>query len=371
MESNTTEWEQLQSSVTTFSTLWGAKTLGQGVTNRIPVENNVYIISFEIFCFVIGLPLNLNMVWSIVTRETLNCSPRNMFVLGISVSSLAAFIQPMIEVIHFFAPSDLTCRVYAAVLSLPDCFLLMNIFLSLIDRYVALEYPLWHHSKMTVKMGVGVIIACFFLIIGLCKFVYIAQLVPLECKIVIIERMIMSWTLIVLFFLCLATRVMVYFQTKRILRKNYLLAVHVAPKKQANCCYSWLLKMCRHQNNRNLNDGPVQVQTEHPQLSEEAISRLEWDATKVLAFGVTSLLVLSFPLVAFFLFMFICRTWFDATGLCNRFSWLGGYFKQFAQVHGIYHPIMYMAWNKEFFTVPAFCIKRQIDLVDLVAISFY
>ena len=342
------EWEQqLQQSTTTVTPQWVAKTIDGAV--RAPMENNVYMIVFKILCIIIGLPLNLSMMWTIITRKSLHCSPRNIFVLGISFSSLAAFVQPLIEVIHFFAPSKLICQMYTSIMSLPDIFLLMNIFLSLIDRYIALEYPLWHRSKLTVKMAIGVIAAGFLVAIGLCRFVYIAQLIPLECKIVLYERTIMAWILIVLFVLCLVARVTVYFQTKRILRQSDLLA----PEADHSVgCFelSFLLKKGAA---RTSVIGPptIQIQLEHPRLSEETIFRLEWDATKVLVAGVTSLIVLSFPFVAFLLAMFICRTWFDALGYCNRFVWLGGYFKQFAQVHGIYHPIVFMARIK-YFSIP-------------------
>ena len=70
----------------------------------------------------------------------------------------------------------------------------------------------------------------------------------------------------------------------------------------------------------------------------------------MLALGVTSLLLISFPLVAFLAGMAICNSWFNSNAdYCNKtFGWLSPYLKQFGQFHGVYHPIIYMAWNEEF-----------------------
>ena len=350
------QWDE-QSAFTTRS--WFVKNV-DGASPRSPIrkiENNIPLFTFELISIVIGLPLNLNVVWTILRHKVL---PRHIFVLGIVFSSLTAFAKSTIEVIHYFVPSNITCYAYVSLMGLPDSFLLMATFLSLIDRYIALQHPLWHLSKVTCKMAVCAIIIGFILVTGICRFVYFAQIVPFQCSTPILERQISSSVLMVLFILCLIARVAVYLQTRKNLRQNELEIG--GGRWTAFSCTTSLCCCAFFQQNHPPNDSPAvadgdvgnnapdrhifRLELEHPRLSEETVNRLEMEATKVLVAGVTSLLVLSFPLVAFSLTMFSCRMLFDSGGYCNRFVWLGGYVHQFAQVHGIYNSIVYMAWYK-------------------------
>ena len=335
-------------------------------------EKNVSIIVFEIVCFLIGLPLNVSFICAILKRKTLHSSPRNIFVLGIAASSLSVFVQPTIEEIHYFSPSDVTCRAYLAVMGLPDCFLLINIFFSLVDRYVAFQYPLSHQSKMTVKLAVCTVVTGFLVTIGTCRFVYFAQLIPFECRISFRERSVTTWYLILLFLLSLAARVTVHLQTKRILMNQAdpsAVVIYSRTEREFGCFwrfgqYKASSSSSLHQpipeEGANQQRRNLEIQFDHQSASPETLHQLELKANKVLIAGVTSLLFFSFPLVAFMFSMFTCRTWFASFGYCNRISRIGGYVKQFTQLHAIYHPISYMAWNKDFTIIPACCCEEKV-----------
>ena len=130
----------------------------------------------------------------------------------------------------------------------------------------------------------------------------------------------------------------VYFQTKQILADNAVFSSSDNEPVDSAFCY-------------NSNEsGPRIIKVRirlGPRLSKNAIDRLEMEAAKVLVLGVTSLLLISLPLIAYLLGMTICNKWSNI--YCNdTYGWLSPYLKQFGQVHGVYHPIIYMAWSEKF-----------------------
>ena len=300
------------------------------------MSSNLNLVVFEILCCTIGIPPNLFIAFCILRSGRMRSKARYIFLLGVILSNFISFVRLIIDVCYFFWPSDLTCKVFVAFAVLPDAVLLLNSFFSLVDRYVAIRFPLWHRSKVTVSLAISVIICGLLLQIGTLKFMYIAQLVPMRARMRSMETNAAFWSILIPFVLCFGARISVYIQTRRILDANAAgmdnLETHVV--------------YYAHDSSNNKPSIRVRL---GQRLSQKAISKLEIEATKVLAFGVTSMLLISFPQIVYMICMEICRRVLYSNGYCSdSFGWLIPYLKQFGQIHGVYHPIINMVLNKEF-----------------------
>ena len=131
--------------------------MGENVTSTLvkfifrpssPINRDLWFIILKLILSSTGIPLNLLMAFSILRLRRFRCKPRNIFLLGISVSDLIACIPPMIEIVDYFfllpppentlnrsGASLVNCQVYVWMRGLPEMFLLFNTFFSLTDRY--------------------------------------------------------------------------------------------------------------------------------------------------------------------------------------------------------------------------------------------
>ena len=305
-----------------------------------PLNTSLHLIVFEIVCCVLGIPLNVMVPFSILRSRRMYRKPRNIFLLGVIASNFCSFSRSIINICYFFWPSDVTCKVFVALSVLPDAFLLLNSFFSLMDRYVAIRCPLWHRAKVTVPLSISVITFGFILEMGTLKFMYVARIVPLRAKMGRLEMTAAFWNLVIPFVLCFAARVTVYIQTRRILAENCTISVNNES----------MMEMRRNDDHIELATSGVARSIQlGPRIAQKTINRLEIEANKVLVIGVTSLLLISFPLVAFQILMVACISYHGSAEYCSvSFGWLTPYLKQFGLVHGVYHPIIYMAWSQEF-----------------------
>ena len=185
-----------------------------------PIRTNLGLVAFEIICCILGIPLNLMVTASILRSRRMNRKPRNIFLLGVVVSNFCSFIRSIVDICNFFWPNDLACKVFMSVAVLPDAFLLLNSFFSLVDRYVAIGHPLWHRSKVTSSLAISVITFGFLIQTVILKFMYITQMVPLRARTKSFERTVNLCSLAVPFVLCFVARVTVYIQTRQILADN-------------------------------------------------------------------------------------------------------------------------------------------------------
>lgn len=84
-------------------------------------------------------------------------------------------------------------------------------------------------------------------------------------------------------------------------------------------------------------------------VTRSTLSRLEMEATQTLIAGVTSLLVLTFPLLVYFVVLFSCRSWYDQE--CPTVLNLSPYFVELWIIHAVFSPMMYLIRNSELASV--------------------
>lgn len=182
----------------------------------------------------------------------------------------------------------------------------------------------------------------------------------MTCRIHLIERKIMGWSLWILFGLCLLGRIVIYLQNRRLILSSNQRVQQVAaitdhePSTNNNQQASTDNQPSTSTNKQNnyqmaiiLKDRPLSRI-----ISEERTIRMEQESRRSLAAGLTVLILLNCPLMIFTVSMNVCRTWFSVPSdpkFCYRFTWLVDYFKQLSQIHGVFYPIMSWACDHEIF----------------------
>ena len=91
-------------------------------------------------------------------------------------------------------------------------------------------------------------------------------------------------------------------------------------------------------------DGRVRIH-----VTRSRLSRLEIEATQTLIAGVTSLLVLTCPLLIYFVVLFACRSWYQEE--CPNVFNLAPYFLELWLIHAVFSPVMYLIRNSELSSV--------------------
>lgn len=336
---------------------------------------NFFLIVTKLICSLIGIPLNVLIAIAIIRLRRLHSKPRHIFLLGIILADLYAFVPIIIQLTYWNIPIESVCEAYVAVVGLPYSILLLNMLLALVDRYVAIKKPMWHRKKVTVRR-VG---CCLLLgsasVTFVLKFLYIFGLAPLRCEIRHIHNKVLGWIRIVLFTSCIIINFIVYRQSRTLLQESRTLDPLKSAKKMR---ISYLKNRFIGENNDEIIDvdrnndiiiEPTQPATEEIEtqnaaaatvsvandpsssmtihVNSETLSRIELEATRTLVAGVTSLFVMASPLIIYFLAENSCR-FFSNNLECNRFIWVAPYLKELGLLHAVYNPLIWLLRNNEF-----------------------
>lgn len=324
-----------------------------------PIYLNPFILLVHLICCIFGIPLNSFIAGLILHKQRLRTKPRNIFLLGLVLSNLSAFIPILIEFAYFHFPTNAElCHIYVAVVGLPFVLFLSNLLLALADRHTAIAHPFWHRKKVTVRRA-----AFWQIIVSICisviyKFVYITRLVTLDCEVHLVQVRILSIILVILFSTCIVAQIIVYRQTKSILT-NY---VTIRSNRRGTPIRNTRANMDETNNMGTANRTSVQENQQQNQsplpvngisvvsesvstqlqfkvhMSEQSVSLLEIEATRTMIASVTSLTILTGPFILFSLTVFTCRLCCDKF-VCSSFSWLAPYFKELLVIHAVYHPL--------------------------------
>lgn len=299
----------------------------------------------------VGVPLNTAAIILTLCRQCVNkIRPRNVFLLASFFSNLTIFIPSLLEIAYYFFPSvDLICTAFVATAGLSELCILQSTLLSLIDRYLTIQCPLWHWNKFTAPWATFWIILSFILGVLVIKFVYIFGIYQLGCHIHFVSNRILGISIGILFVLCLIGRVIVFIQTRTLLRNAT--AHHQADGEMVELHdlngADGQQRFGDNTNDKNIDlplVGVVRHQT--ARMDAESLRRLEGGATKTMVAGVTSLFLFTFPRLAFYLIINICKA--NSLDRCSRnLVPTIPYFKQLGLLYAIYHPIIHMYWNKE------------------------
>ena len=355
-----------------------------------PIEINFlfFIITKVLSCF-IGIPLNMFLAIIIIRLRRLHSKPRNIFLLGIIFCNLLTLVPAFIEIIYWVLPVEFVCQSYVAVVGLPNNISLWNMLLALIDRYVAIQYPIWHREKVTVCRVIYFLLFSSVFLSFLQKFVFIFGFELLRCAMWSpIHSKVVGFTMAVLFVLCVIAHFIVFRQTKTILQKN----CNFRPSTAESIGMQTFSKRKRTFSGADGNqenavaegemDGREEgvdlsaIVSEPPNLKSVGvntvsnlssivvihvdngkISRMELEAARTLVIGVASLFATAFAIIVLFMVVYVCRlNKFE----CQGFGWLAPYFKELWLIHSVYNPIIWIIRNDEIWLV----LKSKIDAIS-------
>jgi hypothetical protein len=314
-----------------------------------PIDPVFFLIIIKCICCSIGIPLNVSIAVTIIRHEQFRSKPRKIFLLGIILSNLSFFIPALIILIYWsWFPVESLCKTYVTFVGVPHSLLLSNMLLALIDRYLAVNDPMAHRDKMTVRLACAIVILSSVFIVFLLKFVYVARLIPLRCDVQPIHSNILAAILVTLFLSCIAMNVIVYRQTKIILRRDSrTLSPTGSEDVPPNCERITVVNI----NNESVSLNELSVINRPMSIHVDRRKTLEMEvaATCTLIIGVTSLFVTVCPIFILLLTIIICQLVFSDGDLaeCKNLTWLMTYFKELGSVHAVYSPLIFLMRNKE------------------------
>jgi dopamine receptor D1 len=297
---------------------------------------NVDIVSATIKCLgcSIGIPLNLFIAFTIIKFRRIRRKSRNIFLLGIILSYLSFFIPTAIELIYWgLYPIESVCHAYIAVVAVPQGLLLANMLLALTERYLAINYPLLHRREMTNRLAGGLIMTISIVTIFLIKFVYIARLGTLRCEVWLVHVKVHASLLIILFTSCLVLNVIIYRQTKTLLRDSRTLQT---PQGERDLSSASAIV-----NNQSTAVTPMCIHADRDKLNE-----MEMEASRTLVIGVASLCVMPCLALIFIASFFACRLVCGQLE-CSYFVRIMPIIKELSLSPAVYGPIIFIVRNKE------------------------
>lgn len=110
------------------------------VTHFIPM--NAFVAISYVFCNVVGLPLNFLIGAFILFLPRLH-QTRNILWLGVAFSNVLVLLELLIGFYAYQFQSETAKKIFALVTGLPCASLMLNLFFSLVDRYVSVAHSAW------------------------------------------------------------------------------------------------------------------------------------------------------------------------------------------------------------------------------------
>nr|CAH0103943.1 unnamed protein product [Daphnia galeata] len=330
-----------------------------------PIDIDTFLIVGYIICCLIGIPLNLSIAVTIIRLRRFHRKPRNIFLLGIIFSYLSFFIPAIVKLIYSgIDPDDSLCRVYVSVMGVPQGLLSVNMLLALADRYVAINHPLLHREKMTVRFASVVIIFSSIFTVFLLKFVYIVGLAPLRCELWLVHGEIILIFLTILFVLCTALNLIVYRQTRTLLCESRMICPSQDEDRRqiarVNGPQIEWIELATIENVLSItcdnNSATVARSTSNMHVNRRKFSQMEIEATCNLISGVTSLVVVTLPPTIFVSSYLACRLITDSE--CTHMNRWSPYLIDLGLINIVFSPLIFLSRNKELRTAIASQIHR-------------
>ena len=327
-----------------------------------PIDLNLIIVVIHIICCCAGIPLNAFIAIVILRLKRLNRKPRNIFLFGIIFSNLLSFVTVIIEIVYFFHPSDLMCRIYVAAIGPSYVIFFYNLLLAVLDRYVAISHPLQHRKCVTTRNVIICQIIGSVLLTIIVKLVYIADILPLLCVIHLLDGEVTGVVIVLFFSGSIVMQIIVYRLTKKLLLGNRAVGevktssttnsmVRIVSSLFDSAAVNQNMARANSTPNDNielaeLNTDKEEERSKHRKESSTMkvhhgnpaiLTEMEIEATKTLFLGVLSLCIFTLPLILYAGVVFVCH-WIFGEAPCAFMSWLTPYFKELVVIHAVYQP---------------------------------
>ena len=337
----------------------------------LQIYMDTFLCVTHLTCGFIGLPMNILLLSFIVHSRRLH-KPRNIVWLGIVFSNIIILLNRLLELCAFVFQDETLCRIFIFMVGLPYAALLLNLFLALVDRYVAFKYSLWYKRQVRIHYIVIGQIAANLLLIFVAKFSYIFRLNSVDCNVNSTDGIEVSVVIHILIILCITGQILVYQKIKNCLvimsenvnTRSADLALSVIR------CHSSSVPTATEEAVANddigvatvMNDFPNKPQTVSQQrrqgfvkqensyfvrIGNQSISRLELEAARNLTAGILSLCVFAFPSFLVFTIGMGCVHFFNAEE-CSSVAWASAYTSELNLLVTIYKPIFFVLRSRDF-----------------------
>ena len=185
---------------------WGDEVLRTNDDSvKHPMEINLFMACLlSVICFV-GFPLNWEIIIRILYNKTMRLKPRYVIQLAVAFSDVFILLAIVVIVAHFcLGPNELLCNIFVSFFMgiAYNCFLL-NHFLSLLDCFVAIVFPLWHFTRVTARRVVNALIGLNLTLALAVEWPFISGTIQVRCALQPAHGIVINGTSAVLFTLCL------------------------------------------------------------------------------------------------------------------------------------------------------------------------
>ena len=171
-----------------------------------------FVYVFNIVCFIVGLFASARVIQKqFATCRNDGWRPRHVLLMGNIVSCILTLcVHCFMPILYYVWPNDDLCRVFVVFYRLPYILFLFNLFMSIMDRYVAITRSVWHRTKLTINHCVIWLSFLNGLLAMAVKWSFLAQMLPVECAFQFIHGLTILVTILVLFILCTAFLIAVF-----------------------------------------------------------------------------------------------------------------------------------------------------------------
>ena len=142
------------------------------VSDFIPM--NGFVAASNVICSVVGMPLNLLIAFFIILKRRLH-KTRNIIWLGVALSNVLILSHYLLEVYAYQTQSATARKIFTLGLGLPYASLMLNLFFSLVDRYISIGHSVWYKRNVTITWIVSGQIGCFSILFVLMKGLYFIE----------------------------------------------------------------------------------------------------------------------------------------------------------------------------------------------------
>ena len=181
------------------------------VSHLIPM--NKFVATINVICSVVGIPMNVLTAVFILLKRRLH-QTRNILWLSVAFSNVFILLHQLVEFYAYQFKSEAAEKIFILVLGLPDTSLALNLFLSLVDRYVCIAHSSWYKRKVTTTWIISGQIGCFSILCVLTKGHYLFGFIPLPEELATTDMKIVRIVGSIFVLLCLVGQISLYFKVK-------------------------------------------------------------------------------------------------------------------------------------------------------------
>ena len=181
-----------------------------GTVKHPAMEINIHLVVDLCFIAWLGSPFNLKIVFRILGDKLLRRRPHYLIHLFTIFSCFCILLNNFFSVALFILRAkgkgvemSAFCHYYVITSGWSYVSLLFNIFLSLVDSFVAVLFPMWHHRKLTPRRVVLALVALNASIGLVLNWQFVTGASPLRCAIQVDQAETIRTTEFVLFVSCI------------------------------------------------------------------------------------------------------------------------------------------------------------------------